>query len=146
MGPGSRTHHGDVALSVATQGVPPFKRFNTNVATDRAVRFRPNNPTSPFTRGVPRGVGGSTAHPVLPGFSTVQAGVSESSSSTHHSPIVAAPPSLPPSGFSSNLADLVDLQDAGEPVVWPTGFNRSMAIDFVEDVKFAIGIGSFYKQ
>ncbi len=34
--------------------------------------------------GVPSRVGGSIAQPVLPGLATMQAGVSESSSSTHH--------------------------------------------------------------
>ncbi len=142
VGPLSRTHHGNIALAEAAQGVAPFKRFNVNVSSDRAVKARSTRTAASCSRGAPLG---NEAFPVRiehfhPGGQHV------SSALTHHSPIIAPAPSLPPSGFSSNLADLVDLQDAGEPVVWPTGFSRSTAIEFMEDVKLALGIGRLYKQ
>ena len=106
VGPGSRTHHGDVALSVAAQGVPPFKRFITNVATDRVVKAKPSCPAASSQCGVPLG------------YDAFAVKISD----LHPSGQPAcrqAPQEVPQLSPEEISRELFDLQQVGEKVVIP---------------------------
>ena len=54
-----------------------------------------------------------------------------------------APPPLP---LRFNLRELLELESDGERVVWPSGFDSSVASAYIEDYNLAVEIGTLYAQ
>ena len=57
---------------------------------------------------------------------------------THHS--------KPRPSLQYNLLDLLELEESGERVEWPTGFNADRAAAYIANYDLAINIGSLYTQ
>ena len=74
---------------------------------------------------------------------TIPATMDVDSSITPQCPTLHSRP-LPPLQF--NLRDLLELEESGERVVWPTGFNAVTAAAYVANYDLAINIGSLYTQ
>ena len=65
-------------------------------------------------------------------------------SSINPRPQTTPKPAPPPLQF--NLRELLELESGGERVVWPSGFDATVATAYIENYNLAVGIGRLYAQ